>query len=93
MGKEYDEIDGRIRNWIDRQHLFFISTAPRADDGRINCSPKGLDSLRVLGPRQMACADTGGERLSVDEDRVDEDRVDEDRVDEDPPSDFRGSAR
>jgi len=52
MGKDYQEIDGAIRRWIEAQRLFFVSTAPRADDGRINCSPKGLDSLQVLGPRK-----------------------------------------
>ncbi len=60
MGKEYQEIDERMQRWIECQRLFFVSTAPLADDGRLNCSPKGLDSLRVLGPRQMAYVDTGG---------------------------------
>jgi hypothetical protein len=60
MGKDYQEIDERIQDWIERQHLFFVSTAPLSGDGLINCSPKGLDCLRVLGPRQIAYADTGG---------------------------------
>jgi len=45
--------------------MFFVSTAPLAGDGRINCSPKGLDALRVLGPRQMAYADTGGSGIET----------------------------
>jgi hypothetical protein len=65
MGKEYQEIDGRIQRWIERQRLFFVSTAPLADDGRINCSPKGLDGLRVLGPRQIAYVDTGGSGIET----------------------------
>jgi hypothetical protein len=60
MGKEYTEIDGRIQKWISRQHIFFVATAPNAIDGLINCSPKGLDSLRVLGPHEIAYVDTGG---------------------------------
>jgi len=60
MGKEYTEIDERIQNWISRQHVFFVATAPDAPDGLINCSPKGLDSLRVLGPHEIAYVDTGG---------------------------------
>jgi hypothetical protein len=60
MGKDYQEIDEHIQGWIERQHMFFVSTAPRQEDGLINCSPKGLDCLRVLGPRQIAYADTGG---------------------------------
>lgn len=65
MGKEFQEIDERIQRWIERQHMFFVSTAPLADDGRVNCSPKGLDSLRVLGPRRIAYADTGGSGIET----------------------------
>lgn len=65
MGKEYQEIDARMRDWIGRQKLFFVATAPRADDGLINCSPKGLDSFRVLGPRQCAYADIGGSGIET----------------------------
>ena len=54
MGKEYPEIDEGIQRWMARQHMFFVSTAPLQGDGHVNCSPKGLDSLRVLGPRQLA---------------------------------------
>lgn len=65
MGKEFPEIDARIRRFIERQHLFFVSTAPLAADGRVNCSPKGLDSLRILGPRQVAYADIGGSGIET----------------------------
>lgn len=65
MAKDYQEIDDRIRRWIEAQHLFFVSTAPNAADGLINCSPKGLDGLRVLGPRQIAYADTGGSGIET----------------------------
>jgi hypothetical protein len=60
MGKDYQEIDERMQSWIKQQHVFFVSTAPLKSDGLINCSPKGLDCLRVLGPRKIAYADTGG---------------------------------
>jgi hypothetical protein len=65
MGKEFPEIDERIRRWIDGQRVFFVSTAPSAKDGRINCSPKGHDSLRVLGSRQIAYADIGGSGIET----------------------------
>jgi len=65
MGKEYTEIDEDIQKWIDRQHMFFVATAPQGDNGRINCSPKGLDSLRVLGPREVAYVDTGGSGIET----------------------------
>jgi hypothetical protein len=65
MGKEYTEIDERIQKWIARQKIFFVATAPTASDGLINCSPKGLDSLRVLGPHDIAYVDTGGSGIET----------------------------
>ncbi|MFK8032136.1 MAG: pyridoxamine 5'-phosphate oxidase family protein [Gammaproteobacteria bacterium] len=65
MGKEYQEITPRIRTWIERQHLFFVSTAPLSGDGLINCSPKGLDGLRVTGPRELVYADVGGSGIET----------------------------
>ena len=38
----------------------FVSTAPLATEGHINLSPKGLDTLRVLDPRQIAYLDLTG---------------------------------
>ena len=34
-------------DFIQAQHIFFVATA--APDGRINLSPKGRDSLRIIG--------------------------------------------
>ncbi len=65
MGKEYTEIDERIQKWMGRQQMFFVSTAPSSSDGLVNCSPKGLDSLRVTGPMQVAYVDTGGSGIET----------------------------
>ncbi|MDE0754282.1 MAG: pyridoxamine 5'-phosphate oxidase family protein [Woeseiaceae bacterium] len=65
MGKEYTDINSGLQKWISKQHLFFVSTAPSAADGLINCSPKGLDCLRVLGPHELAYADTGGSGIET----------------------------
>ncbi len=65
MGKEFQQIDEHIQRWIEKQHLFFVATAPLADDGLVNVSPKGLGGLRVLGPRQIAYADTGGSGIET----------------------------
>jgi hypothetical protein len=65
MGREYTEIDDRIQKWMQRQHVFFVATAPSAADGLVNCSPKGLDSLRVIGPRELAYVDTGGSGIET----------------------------
>ncbi len=60
MGKEYTEISDRLQEWIKQQQVFFVATAPLSADGLINCSPKGLDSLSILGPRTLAYVDVGG---------------------------------
>ena len=60
MGKLYSEIDDRIRAFVERQHLFFVTTAPAGPDGHVNCSPKGLDSFRILGPKTVAYLDFVG---------------------------------
>lgn len=51
MAKHYDGIIDRHRTFIEDQQVFFVGTAAR--DGRVNVSPKGRDSLRVLGPNRV----------------------------------------
>ena len=50
--KQFTEIDEATRHFIEQQHVFFVGTA--AADGRVNVSPKGLDSLRVLDGKRVA---------------------------------------
>ena len=59
MGRTYDAIDERWKQWISEQHLFFVATAPKAGEF-VNCSPKGLEALRVLGDREVAYIDFVG---------------------------------
>lgn len=51
MAKQYGQITERLQEFIARQHMFFVATA--AQEGRVNVSPKGLDSLRVLSPNRV----------------------------------------
>ena len=60
MAKFYDQLEDKHRDFIAAQKMFFVATAPRADEGRINLSPKGYDSFRVVGPNRVAYADLGG---------------------------------
>ncbi len=61
MAHVYNEITDHIREWVGRQPLFFVATAPLAADGMLNVSPKGpIGSLRVLGPHRVAYLDVGG---------------------------------
>lgn len=51
MAKQYGEITPKLQTFIAQQHLFFVGTA--AADGRVNVSPKGMDTLRVLSPQRV----------------------------------------
>lgn len=60
MGRSFDSITEQMAAFVERQHLFFVATAPSGDDGHVNLSPKGLDSFRVLGPGRVAYLDLTG---------------------------------
>jgi hypothetical protein len=61
MAQQYDEIDDKLRTWIDAQPMFFVATAPLAANGHVNVSPKGMDgTLVVLSPHQIAYLDFFG---------------------------------
>ncbi|HVT00280.1 MAG TPA: pyridoxamine 5'-phosphate oxidase family protein [Solirubrobacterales bacterium] len=61
MGKIFERIDEAQREWIARQRLFFVGTAPLAADGRMNVSPKGpIGTLRVLDDHTVAYLDMVG---------------------------------
>ena len=51
MSKFYKELDGKLQEFIAKQKIFFVGTA--APEGRVNVSPKGLDSLRILNAKQL----------------------------------------
>ncbi|MBV6441403.1 MAG: pyridoxamine 5'-phosphate oxidase family protein [Haliscomenobacteraceae bacterium CHB4] len=57
MGKFYDSIQPAHKEFIEHQHIFFVSTAPLSVEGRINLSPKGLDCFRVLSEHRVAYMD------------------------------------
>ncbi len=61
MAKVFERIDEHQRAWIGRQRMFFVGTAPRADDGHVNVSPKGpIGTLRVLDDHTVAYLDMVG---------------------------------
>jgi predicted pyridoxine 5'-phosphate oxidase superfamily flavin-nucleotide-binding protein len=58
MGKVHEHIDDRLRAFVERQHVFFVATAPSGDDGHVNVSPKGLrDTFRVVDDHTVAYLD------------------------------------
>ncbi|GAA5096661.1 pyridoxamine 5'-phosphate oxidase family protein [Microbacterium yannicii] len=60
MGKVFDGIDASLQEWIAAQHLFFVATAPLGAEGRVNVSPRGLDTLSVLDENTVAWLDLTG---------------------------------
>jgi hypothetical protein len=60
MGKVDDFIGPQLTAWLQAQHVFFVATAPLSADGHVNCSPKGLDTFRILGRDAVAYADLTG---------------------------------
>jgi hypothetical protein len=51
MGKRYNEIQPDHREFIANQKIFFIGSA--AATGRVNVSPKGMDTLRVVDSQRV----------------------------------------
>lgn len=60
MGRTYQSISAELHSFIAAQSVFFVATAPRADDGHVNVSPKGLDTFAVLDEASVAYLDLTG---------------------------------
>ncbi len=61
MAKVFDRIDDHLREWVARQALFFVGSAPLSGDGHVNLSPKGpIGSLRVLDDHTVAYLEITG---------------------------------
>jgi len=75
MGKQFAMIEPVHRAFIERQKIFFVASA--APKGRVNVSPKGLSSLRVLGENDVAyldctgsCSETRAHLMASDDKRL-----------------------
>lgn len=51
MAKQLPALEKMHTAFIESQHIFFVGSA--ANDGRVNVSPKGMDSLRILSPNRI----------------------------------------
>jgi Pyridoxamine 5'-phosphate oxidase len=58
MAKFYSELDDSLRHFITEQNIFFTATAPT--QGRINLSPKGIDTFRCIDSNTVAYLDLTG---------------------------------
>lgn len=58
MAKFYPELTRPLQDFIEEQKVFFTATAPV--DGRINLSPKGMDTFRCINQHTVAYLDLTG---------------------------------
>ena len=58
MPGKFNRLNKRFTRFIEEQRLFFVATADR--EGRVNLSPKGLDSLRVLAEDRIVWLSVSG---------------------------------
>ncbi len=58
MGQRYSEISDKLRLFIEAQKIYFVGTATA--DSRVNVSPKGMDSLKVLGGNRVVWLNVTG---------------------------------
>ena len=58
MAKFFDELSAANRAFIAAQKIFFVASAPH--DGRVNLSPKGLNTFRVFDSRRVGYLDATG---------------------------------
>lgn len=60
MAKFFEKIDEKIGKFIGEQQMFFTASAPLSNEGRVNLSPKGIDTFRVLDEKTVCYLDLTG---------------------------------
>lgn len=60
MAQGFPELTKVHQDFIRKQHLFFMGTAPANRTGDVNLSPKGYDSFRILSSNEAAYLDLTG---------------------------------
>jgi hypothetical protein len=58
MAKFFPELSAKHQEFITAQKIYFVASAPTS--GRVNLSPKGLDTFRVLGSQRVGYLDGTG---------------------------------
>ncbi len=58
MGQQYSEISDKLKQFIEDQKIFFVGTATA--DSRVNISPKGMDSLKVVSSNRVVWLNVTG---------------------------------
>jgi hypothetical protein len=60
MGKQFETLLPEHEDFIRKQHLFFVGSAPLSEEGHVNLSPKGHDVLRIFSATEVAYLDLTG---------------------------------
>ncbi|WP_426447953.1 pyridoxamine 5'-phosphate oxidase family protein [Paenibacillus sp. S-38] len=60
MGKTFECMLEEHMEFITRQRIFFVGSAPLSGEGHVNLSPKGYDAFRILSPGEVAYLDLTG---------------------------------
>jgi hypothetical protein len=60
LGQVYPAITQQLKSWIEQQHVVFVATAPLDAAHHVNCSPKGMDTFRVLDEHSVCYFDYTG---------------------------------
>src|SRR5688500_8041087 len=58
MAKFYPQLDDALQSFIREQKIFFTATSPK--EGRINLSPKGMDTFRCIDDQTVGYLDLTG---------------------------------
>jgi hypothetical protein len=58
MAQQYPEISEKLKEFITKQKLFFVSTA--TEKSKVNISPKGMDSFKVINKNRVAWLNVTG---------------------------------
>lgn len=55
---QWEKLSDRLVDFIEQQPLFFVATA--SQEGRVNLSPKGMDSLKVIDHNHIVWLNVSG---------------------------------
>ena len=73
MAKWMETISTPIQEFIEKQQLFFVATA--AKDDKVNVSPKGLESLKILDKNRVVWLNLGGSGNETENHLLDTNRM------------------
>lgn len=75
LGTVYSSILPKHEEFIKKQRIFFVGSAPLDEDGHVNISPKGYDVLRIFSPNEVAYLDLTGSGNETSAHLIDNGRV------------------